>query len=333
MSLKLSESITKISSNFILLKYKHQSKVERGIGSPNSVIVENNEEMAVIDPASWTHNLKLFLKYKNKEQIQGNYSVRKIALTHEHWDHILAGSYFQEKLDFEISSSELEKEAVEDEEILFKHMFGDYPILEREMRISTISKKIVKKTITWMWGPYYSMKVSNTLKEGDTFFDEPQIKVIETPSHTSGSLSFYVPTDKILISGDLMDLETGVGLDLNNPYSSVEAGLKSLEKVKKLDIEILIPGHGEIVKGKETIKKLFEKRIQETTSIYNKIIELLETRPTTLRGLVIGVFPDTRWKINLYYLRKYLIFAYLNEINKKRGLNIEQKLNKTQISI
>jgi len=333
MRLQMSKSINKLSNNITLLKYKCQNKFERGIGSPNSLIVEENDEIAIIDPASWTHNLKLFLKYRNIDEIRENYSVKKVFLTHEHWDHILASSFYQEKLGFAILCHKLEKDAIENEEILFTHMFDDYSILEKEMRISTISKKVIKKAITWMWGPYKSMKVSNTLKEGDIFFDNPQIKVIETPSHTLGSLSFYIPSEKILLSGDLIDLELGVGLDLNNSHSSVKAGLRSLEKIKKLDVEILIPGHGEIVEGKKIIQDLIEKRIQETNCVYNKLIELLETSPKTLRSLIIGVFPESRWKINVYYLRKYLIFAYLNEINKTKGLNIEQKMNKTLISL
>lgn len=67
-------------------------------------------------------------------------------------------------------------------------------------------------------------------------------KVIETPGHTKGSVVFYMPKEKVLFSGDHIFYNGYIGrTDL--PGSVPEKMQESLEKMKKLDYEILCPGH------------------------------------------------------------------------------------------
>jgi hydroxyacylglutathione hydrolase len=78
-------------------------------------------------------------------------------------------------------------------------------------------------------------------------------KVLHTPGHTPGSVCLL--KNRILISGDTVFAQGFGRTDLvgGNP-----ADLKaSLQKLAELDIEILLPGHGEIVKtnANESIKR------------------------------------------------------------------------------
>ena len=69
----------------------------------------------------------------------------------------------------------------------------------------------------------------------------PEIQVMKTPGHTKGSVVFYMPKEKILFSGDTV-FERGIGrTDL--PNSAPEKMSESLEKVRKLDVKLLCPGH------------------------------------------------------------------------------------------
>lgn len=72
------------------------------------------------------------------------------------------------------------------------------------------------------------------------------IKVIETPGHSRGSVCFFMPKEKILFSGDTIfgqgKIITGVGrTDL--PTSIPEQLQKSIDKLRKLKYKILCPGH------------------------------------------------------------------------------------------
>jgi cyclase len=66
--------------------------------------------------------------------------------------------------------------------------------------------------------------------------------------HTGGDLVVYLPKERVLCSGDL--LVNGIA-NLVDGY--VDEWPATLEKLKALDFEDVIPGHGEPFKGKERI--------------------------------------------------------------------------------
>lgn len=66
--------------------------------------------------------------------------------------------------------------------------------------------------------------------------------------HTDGDMVVYLPEDKVLITGDLMT----AGLSyIGDGY--IEDWITTLEKVKQLDFETVLPGHGDPFQGKERI--------------------------------------------------------------------------------
>jgi glyoxylase-like metal-dependent hydrolase (beta-lactamase superfamily II) len=87
------------------------------------------------------------------------------------------------------------------------------------------------------------------IKEGDKIkFGKESLKVIETPGHTPGSISFYSPG--FLFSGDLIFAE-GVGRT-DFPYSSESQLFSSIGKIRKfLKKAIVYPGHGNKFGGDE----------------------------------------------------------------------------------
>ncbi len=83
-----------------------------------------------------------------------------------------------------------------------------------------------------------------------------ELKIIHTPGHSPGSVCFYTLAKKILICGDLV-FEKSVGrTDL--PFGNKEELKSSIKKVSILDTELLLPGHGAIIKGKSNVKRNYE---------------------------------------------------------------------------
>jgi len=106
----------------------------------------------------------------------------------------------------------------------------------------------------------YSLDVFK-LKDEDTITTEVALlKVIHTPGHTQGSICFYSPESKLLLSGDTVFADGGFGrTDLETGDS--EAMIKSLQHLTQFDVERLLPGHGDLVlqDAKEHIKNSFEE--------------------------------------------------------------------------
>lgn len=117
--------------------------------------------------------------------------------------------------------------------------------------------------------PVYAISKSVT---GVTHFiqNEDMIKVADTyaiaiscPGHSSDSVCFYIPSEKVLFSGD------NNFINLNEAYYQPNF-CKCLEKIADLDIEIIYPGHGVPITDNCNKKiRTSLKNVKHTT--YNKV--------------------------------------------------------------
>jgi glyoxylase-like metal-dependent hydrolase (beta-lactamase superfamily II) len=87
-----------------------------------------------------------------------------------------------------------------------------------------------------------------------------ELQVLATPGHSPGSVSLYFPNDKVLVSGDVIFFG-GMGRT-DFPGGSMTILKQSIEKLSRLDIECLIPGHstelGNIIQGKSLVERNFQ---------------------------------------------------------------------------
>lgn len=106
-------------------------------------------------------------------------------------------------------------------------------------------------------------KVSETLKENDMIGN---FKIIETPGHSVGHISFFREKDGVLIIGDVatnMNLLTtieGLHLPPNIFTSDREENINSLLKLAKLNPKTICFGHGPVLINKN---KSFEKFVEK----------------------------------------------------------------------
>jgi hydroxyacylglutathione hydrolase len=83
------------------------------------------------------------------------------------------------------------------------------------------------------------------LRDGEILdLGEHRLRVIDTPGHTSGSISLYDEVTKSLFSGDTL-FQMGVGRT-DFPTGSYEELAGSLIKLSNIEIKSLYPGHGNI---------------------------------------------------------------------------------------
>lgn len=91
--------------------------------------------------------------------------------------------------------------------------------------------------------PLKKIKIDMILKDMEKI-ENTGLEIIHTPGHTQGCICLYDRKKKILFSGDTIFAGGGIGrTDL--PGGNEKALLSSLVKISKLDIDILLPGHGE----------------------------------------------------------------------------------------
>lgn len=100
------------------------------------------------------------------------------------------------------------------------------------------------------------------LKEGDTKLgkDDFNLQIILCPGHSPGSVCLYLPDSKVLISGDVVFYMSVGRTDF--PGGSTSLLKKSIERLSKLDVEFLVPGHNTepngVIRGSDMIKRNFQ---------------------------------------------------------------------------
>ncbi|UCE10283.1 MAG: MBL fold metallo-hydrolase [Candidatus Thorarchaeota archaeon] len=83
-----------------------------------------------------------------------------------------------------------------------------------------------------------------TLTEDTTLNLGDELQILSIPGHTPGDIAVYHPRSKVLFAGDaiLEGMDPYIRLD----SVSVTTWIKNLERLKELDIEWVLPGHGSI---------------------------------------------------------------------------------------
>jgi glyoxylase-like metal-dependent hydrolase (beta-lactamase superfamily II) len=95
------------------------------------------------------------------------------------------------------------------------------------------------------------------LKEGNLHIGDMTFRVIDTPGHSPGSICLYWPDQKALFTGDLV-FNQGLGrTDL--PGGNSEILKASIKRISELNVDLLLPGHGDILTDPVLIKANFDE--------------------------------------------------------------------------
>ncbi|MDD4775969.1 MAG: MBL fold metallo-hydrolase [Syntrophomonas sp.] len=122
---------------------------------------------------------------------------------------------------------------------------------------------------------YASHKAVNLtqLREGDLLsVGAYHFRCIETPGHTPGHMCLYEPERKMLVAGDhiLATITPNIGLWVVNRDALGEY-LQSLDKVADLDVELVLPGHRNLIRDMRAriaeIKEHHRQRLDNVLSL------------------------------------------------------------------
>jgi hydroxyacylglutathione hydrolase len=154
--------------------------------------------------------------------------IRYIVNTHSHPDH------FEGSLNFMDKNIPV---AMHEDEISFYNTVGPQFFQMFGMSFPEIEFQVVLKEGVW--------EVAGT-----------GLQVFHTPGHSPGSVCIYWKEKKALVCGDLV-FEQSVGR-VDFPGGDGKKLIESIKKISQLDIEILLPGHMNIITGAAAIRKNFE---------------------------------------------------------------------------
>jgi hydroxyacylglutathione hydrolase len=178
--------------------------------------------------------------------------IHLIVLTHEHFDHIGACPLFYERTVIAAHALAANKMELQDE---FVTMSKYLDAGARHFR-----------TDIWL--------------EADTVLDlgNYRLRIIHTPGHCSGCICLYEPDQELLFTGDTV--LAGGTLSGILGSGNISDYIKSLQRLSRLRVEEMYPGHGRIsTQAEADLEKALENAItmMEECKI---LFETLDTRST-----------------------------------------------------
>jgi|SRR5690625_592245 len=176
-----------------------------------------------------------------------NKDVEHIIITHLHPDHCGFAGNLQKQTSATMSMTKTDYDALAKiwtEEAL--------PLLKQDYDKANIDEKIADGilVITEDFRPFVTPipKVTHYLQDGErVLIGKNEYEVIFTPGHSAGLVCFYQKENNVLLSTDhiLPKITPNIAYWFygdKNPLKSYE---QSLQKVKRLNVEYVIPSHGE----------------------------------------------------------------------------------------
>ncbi|MBN2223342.1 MAG: MBL fold metallo-hydrolase [Deltaproteobacteria bacterium] len=288
-------------------------KIRPGAGS-SSVTVVKGDYLVMIDTGVVSGGAFDDLVSRMKADGLDPRDVRLVVFTHAHWDHINAASKVISRSGAGTAAALKEIPYIEDHKKNFNAFIRDFAEFAGE--IFPLPLPVARLLIRYAWGRQPGLTVSQSLDDGDTLNFGREIRAAALPGHTDGHMGCFIPDAGVLASGDLVDFENSEGMDLNNPRSSYESAVGSIKRAISLNPDILIPGHGEPVVGRQRVREMLEGGLAGGLEYPALIKGVLGKTPLRLKEILRAVFPGTPFSTEAMRMMLVLIVILYME---KRG--------------
>ena len=200
------------------------------------------------------------------KKILGDRQPEYLFLTHAHFDH--CGSVSILKKHFPLMKIIASQKA--------KEILGRPHAIKLIRTLNQAAKEMAGKieidfASSVMFQPF---EIDQTVKDGDIveISNGLNIRVIETPGHTSDCLSYYIQEKRILMSSEAAGQPDRTGYIVSDCLLDYDQYFNSMKKLGSLDIEILCPGHLFVYTGDDA--KIYLKESMQECERFRQRVEL-----------------------------------------------------------
>lgn len=185
-------------------------------GFVNIYTFQSGEETYLVD-AGFERRAKKIVRAFDEAKVPLG-SVGKVLLTHHHIDHMGGAAFLVENIPTALACHH-----------------DDAPFVDG--RVKTPMPFFMR-----LFMRIHPAPVAIPLKDGDRV---GPLLVVHVPGHTPGEVAFYEPARKILFTGDsVVEHEGHLSIPAAKYASNLGQAVESLQRLRALDVEVLLPGHG-----------------------------------------------------------------------------------------
>lgn len=285
----------KLASNIYFYEgdYLKKSKfLYRGIGSSNFLVVTGREQVMIDSGiAAGPHKARLIGQMKNDGVEIKNTS--HVIMSHTHPDHVLFAKKLSKRQALDFWLHEDSEPMTRRGSFQFEAHFNYPGFILREIFEWPVW---VARIAMWRYLGFDYLKINRMIRDGEKLNFGVEMVAVSIPAHFPGHIGIYFPKQKIMYSADLFDFRVAHGGIINNAMSSYEQLFADIKRLRSLQIETLVPGHGSVINGKSNVKRVLD-RIEESTRNYLKdIINVLRQgnrERLTLTDITNRIFTDS----------------------------------------
>lgn len=271
-------------------------------GTNTGVVRLDDNSGLIIDPGlGGMRPRKIIELLKNN-----NISIKYIINTHEHGDHYQGCSELK-KFDNDIQIfSSLEAKILID----YPYKFADYIVGGKGNKFSNFKVSEEKNNF---------IKVDKVIEDGPIVLNDMELEIIKLGGHSEGSIGILTE-DKVLFVGDLF-----VGNQILSKFDllllyDVNEYLKSINKIKDIDFEYMVLGHGKEVYSKDDSHVLINNHISAINKYINQVKDLLKS-PITIDNILKNIINNNKLSCNYteyHYFRSSIvsIISYLCDLDE-----------------
>lgn len=134
---------------------------------------------------------------------------------------------------------------------------------------------------------------------------EFRLRTLHTPGHSSNHLCFFLEEERMLFSGD--HIMQGSTVVIRPPDGDMATYLESLQKVRRLRLRSIAPGHGHLIEDPNAVIDYYlEHRKQREKQILKAVTKAGTTKIDAIVKQVYTDVPD-----ELHPIARYSVHAHL----------------------
>jgi len=246
--------IKQLTDNIHLLRFDFTEQIRSHL-----YLIHDQNEAVLIDAHIGSMAEKVI---ETIEEIIPLNQLKMVILTHGHMDHIGACPLIEEKTDASIAIHIADAQYIEEPWTQFLTLYQD---------IGT-TKLAYQDFLTLIGGR--GVKVTHPLHNGDKIkVGSIELQIIHTPGHSPGSICIYEPESKMMFTGDALIpsewYSTMIGV-----FQDATKYIQSLERLSKMEIDMLCPGHEPIRVGVQ-VQNEFKVHVDRYYEIEKNLMHIL----------------------------------------------------------
>ena len=227
-------------------KVKNRVYVETELMGANVGWVDTEQGLVLIDTPYLPQEIQ---QWKEAIAKLSDKEIAYVIDTHHHFDHCLGNALFSPN----VVAHQSTYEEMTKPDGTMRHYF----VSTSEDLTAEVKKKIYDLPIGL---PRFTFNDRMWLHLGDA-----TIELIHIGGHTNSTILIYLVEDKVLFTGDAV-------VSNMHPYkgqANFRHWIEGLERIQEMDIDLIVPGHGEICRKAEA-----ERMLEYFNQIWDRVLAL-----------------------------------------------------------